>query len=87
VKGQKPSEKIQFLVPSKLSSCNFNFNELIMANREAIKEQNIRQYYTEVNKFVQAGEYEKVIKSANKSEKNDFLNLTFSSSYLNFFGR
>lgn len=46
-----------------------------MASREAIKEQNIRQYYTEVNKFVQAGEYEKVIKSANKSKKieNKFL--------------
>lgn len=39
-----------------------------MANREAIKEQNIRAYYTEVHKFVQAGELEKVIKSANKSE-------------------
>jgi hypothetical protein len=39
-----------------------------MANREALKEQNIRQYYTEVNKFGQAGEYDKAIKSANKSE-------------------
>lgn len=39
-----------------------------MASREAIKEQNIKSYYTEINKFVQAGEYEKVIKSANKSE-------------------
>lgn len=41
-----------------------------MASREAIKEQNIRAYYTEINKFIQSGEYEKVIKSANKSEKN-----------------
>lgn len=39
-----------------------------MTSREAIKEQNIRQYYTEVNKFGQAGEYDKAIKSANKSE-------------------
>lgn len=52
-----------------------------MANWETIKEQNIRQYYTEVNKFVQAGEYEKIIKSTNKSEKNHISNLTFSSSY------
>lgn len=39
-----------------------------MASREAVKEQNIRQYYTEVNKFGQAGEYDKAIKAANKSE-------------------
>lgn len=45
-----------------------------MTSREALKEQNIRQYYTEVNKFGQAGEYEKAIKSANKS-KNSIVNL------------
>lgn len=40
-----------------------------MTSREAIKEQNIRQYYTELNKLAQAEEYDKAIKSANKSEK------------------
>lgn len=39
-----------------------------MASREQIKEQNIKSYYTEINKFIQAGEYDKVIKSANKSK-------------------
>lgn len=43
-----------------------------MANREAIKEQNIRHYYTEVNKHVKAGESEKIIKSANKSREIRF---------------
>jgi hypothetical protein len=46
----------------------FNEKIKIMTSREAQKEQNIRQYYTEVNKFGQAGEYEKAIKSANKSK-------------------
>ena len=32
------------------------------------KEQSIRQYYTELNKFGSAGEYDKAVKSANKSE-------------------
>lgn len=41
-----------------------------MASREMLKEQNIRQYYTEVNKFGQAGEFDKAIKAANKSEIN-----------------
>lgn len=40
-----------------------------MSSREDQKKQTIRQYYTEVNKFGQAGEYEKAIKSANKSKK------------------
>ena len=40
-----------------------------MASREAQKELNIRQYYTELNKFGQAGEYEKAVKAANKSKK------------------
>lgn len=31
------------------------------------KEANIRTYYTEVNKFGQNGEYDKAIKSLNKS--------------------
>lgn len=39
-------------------------------SREAVKEQNIRQYYTELNKCCQNGEYEKAIKSANKSKIN-----------------
>lgn len=46
-----------------------------MASREAQKELNIRQYYTELNKFGQAGEYEKAVKSANKSEKTFCFNL------------
>lgn len=54
-----------------------------MASREAVKEQNIRQYYTEVNKFGQAGEYEKAIKSANKSEKSNILTFNdFSNQFL-----
>lgn len=32
------------------------------------KEANIRNYYGEVNKFSQNGEYDKAIKSLNKSE-------------------
>lgn len=32
------------------------------------KEANIRTYYTEVNKFGQNGEYDKAIKSLNKSK-------------------
>lgn len=39
-----------------------------MTSREQQREQNIRQFYTELNKFGQAGEYEKAVKSANKSE-------------------
>lgn len=40
-----------------------------MTSREALKEQNIRQYYTEINKYGHAGEYEKAVKSANKSKE------------------
>jgi hypothetical protein len=43
-----------------------------MTSREDQKKQTIRQYYTEINKFGQAEEYEKAIKSANKSGKFDF---------------
>lgn len=53
-----------------------------MSSREAAKEQNIRQYYTEVSKFGQAGEYDKAIKSANKS--NSTL-ITFAIFKFDFF--
>lgn len=39
-----------------------------MASREEQKKQNIKNYYAEVHKYCQSNEYEKVIKSANKSE-------------------
>lgn len=40
-----------------------------MANKQgANKEANIRNYYGEVNKFNQNGEYDKAIKSLNKSK-------------------
>lgn len=39
-----------------------------MASREEQKRLNIKNYYAEVHKFCQSNEYEKVIKSANKSE-------------------
>lgn len=58
-----------------------------MTSREAQKEQNIRQYYTELNKFGQAGEYEKAVKAANKSEFEIFCNLRFiqkHACYVNF---
>lgn len=37
-------------------------------SRDVNKEQAIRALYTELNKFGQNGEFEKAIKSANKSE-------------------
>lgn len=36
------------------------------------KEANIRAYYAEVNKFGQNGEYDKAIKSLNKSMSKSF---------------
>lgn len=40
-----------------------------MSNKQASnKEANIRAYYSEVNKFEQNGEYDKAIKSLNKSK-------------------
>lgn len=39
-----------------------------MATREAAREQNIRAHYTELNKHIQAEEFDKAIKAANKSE-------------------
>lgn len=44
------------------------------------KETNIRSYYTEVNKFGQNGEYDKAIKSLNKS--NLMLYIYISSNHL-----
>lgn len=39
-----------------------------MSSREAARDQNLRAYYTELNKYIQAEEFDKAIKSANKSE-------------------
>lgn len=40
-----------------------------MANKQAnSREANIRSYFNEVNKFTQTAEYDKAIKSLNKSE-------------------
>lgn len=39
-----------------------------MSNKNSNKEANIRNYYGEVNKFGQNGEYDKAIKSLNKSK-------------------
>lgn len=39
-----------------------------MSSREAARDQNLRAYYTELNKFIQAEEFDKAVKSANKSE-------------------
>lgn len=50
-----------------------------MSNKQASnKEANIRAYYSEVNKFEQNGEYDKAIKSLNKSKFLAHLNLNFS---------
>lgn len=50
-----------------------------MSNKQASnKEANIRAYYGEVNKFGQNGEYDKAIKSLNKSKFYANLNLLFN---------
>lgn len=47
-----------------------------MANRQGNnKEINIRTYYGEVNKFNQNGEYDKAIKSLNKSKFNQSIHI------------
>lgn len=46
-----------------------------MSNKQASnKEANIRAYYSEVNKFGQNGEYDKAIKSLNKSKFESIAN-------------
>lgn len=52
-----------------------------MASREAAKEQNIRGYYTELNKHVLAEEFDKAVKSANKSEARE---ITFCATLTEF---
>lgn len=38
-------------------------------NKELAKEANLRSLYTELNKFGQNGEYEKALKTVNRSNK------------------
>lgn len=55
-----------------------------MANKQGSnKEANVRTYYSEVNKFNQNGEYDKAIKSLNKSKFLMFLRVkTFEIDYI-----
>lgn len=41
-------------------------------SKDVNKDQNIRAMFTELNKFGQSGQYEKALKSANRSKKKKF---------------
>lgn len=53
-----------------------------MSSREAARDQNLRAYYTELNKYIQADEFDKAIKSANKSEARE---ITFCATFSKFY--
>lgn len=52
-----------------------------MSSREANKEATIRQYYTELNKHIQNEEFDKAVKSANKSNKKMSANFSLKSTF------
>lgn len=50
-----------------------------MTSREAARDQNLRAYYTELNKYIQAEEFDKAIKSTNKSKAREITFLAIFS--------